>query len=62
MLKLLVAAFVIFLIWSVLSSTGTVGGPNLFGGAGAGNGSSVTGGFTKSFGNFQQKNANDLSR
>ena len=61
MLKLLVAAFVIFLIWSLLSSTGTVGGPGLFGNGGGGNGA-ITGGFTNNFGNFQQKNANDLSR
>ena len=60
MLKLLVAALVIFLVWSMLSSTGTIGGPNLFGGGG--NNGAVTGGFTKNFGNFQQKNANDLSR
>jgi hypothetical protein len=62
MVKLLVAAFVIFIIWSVLSSMGTVGGPSLFGGGGASNGSSVTGGFSNSFGVFQQKNANALSR
>ncbi len=61
MVKLLVAAFVIFLVWSVLSSTGTVGGPSLFGGGGGNNGA-VTGGFSKPFGNFQQKNADDLSR
>ena len=61
MLKLLVAVLVIFLVWSMLSSTGTVGGPGLFGGGGGNNGA-VTGGFTKNFGNFQQKNANDLSR
>ncbi len=61
MLKLLVAALIIFLVWSMLSSTGTMGGPGLFGGGGGSNGA-VTGGFTKNFGNFQQKNANDLSR
>ena len=61
MLKLLVAALVIFLVWSMLSSTGAIGGPSPFGGGGANNGA-VTGGFTKNFGNFQQKSDNRLAR
>ncbi len=62
MWRLLVAALVIFLVWNLLSSTGTIGGPSLFGGGGAGNNGAITGGFTKNFGNFQQRNANSLSR
>ena len=60
MLNVLVAALDIFLVCDHLSITGNIGGPSLFGGGG--NNGAVTGGFTKNFGNFQQKNANDLSR